>query len=56
MNPCNKKTLDLDLISQRNHRMKRDKNFEKLKSRKLKLRKKINSNCDSKIKSKVIQR
>ena len=42
MNPRNKKPLNLDLISQRNHRMNRGEIFENKNHENLKLRLKLN--------------
>ena len=55
-NPLNKKSLNLDLISRRNHPMNRSEISKKKKIMKIKIKNEINSNYDLKTKSKAIRR
>ena len=56
MNPQNQKSLNLTMISWRNHQMNRCDFSEKIKIMKTEIKNKINSNYGLKIKSKAIQR
>ena len=56
MNPWNKKSLDLDMISRRNRQMNIGEISENKNREKTKIKNEINSNYDSKMKSKAIRR
>ena len=55
-NPRNEKSLNLDQDLRRNHQMNKREISKKLKSRKIKIEIEIDSNYDSKMKSKAIRR